>query len=159
MKITAFFLFGAPLHEVSMFESVMESKRTRSGMAENPATHCIISRELVDSTFRNQRIIIESEQKQARNLKIHEEIEDIKKQIETLEKEKREKILCNQEKKRKIQKMKTGIEVLRSKTKELQELAFELIRYNSINGQSIPNEILLKCKQEIEYAIKFGYAK
>ena len=141
-----------------MFVSVMESLSTKSHVAEHPATHCIISRELVDSTFRYQRMIIESEQKQARNLKIKERIETIQKQIETLQKEKREIILCNQEKRRKIQKKKTEIGVFRTKTKELQELAFELIRY-SISGQSIPNEIVLKCKQEIEYASKSGYAK
>ena len=124
-------------------------------MAENPANHCIISRELVDSTFRYQRIIIESEQKQARNLKIQEEIKNIKKQIEALQTEKRGKNICHQEKERKLQRMKTEIGVFRSKTKELQELAFALTRY-SIRSKSIPNEIMLKCKQEIECASKIG---
>ncbi len=124
----------------------MDSLIAVNGMVQNT---CIISRELVDSTFRNQRVILESKQKQEKNLEISKNVECIKKQIKLLKQEKREKFLKNEKKKRYIQKKKAETALYLSKIMELDHLAFSISRY-SIYGQPIPDDIMDKCRFEIK---------
>ncbi len=130
-------------------EPVMDTLSTVISKMQEPLATCIISKELVDSTFRYQRVIIESKQKQARNLKTLEDSEYIKKQIETLEQKKKEMVLYIEKRKGKNQTMKAQITESRLKMKELDELAFSIAR-NNMRCRPIPNEIMLKCVQEIK---------
>ena len=58
-------------------------------MVQDQQTLCIISKELVDSAFKYQKVIMESTQKKIKNMEIAEEIESTKSRINTLKQEKK----------------------------------------------------------------------
>ena len=129
----------------------MDSLSLVNGVVQDASISCIISKELVDSTFRNQKIILESKKKQKRNFEILEEMEFTKNKIEILEQEEKEMAMFINEKKRKIKMIKAGMVTIRLKMSELDQLAFSLTEY-IMNRRAIPSKIILRCEEEIKAA-------
>jgi len=69
--------------------SSMNSLSVENAMVQDQQTLCIISKELVDSAFKYQKVIMESTQKKIKNMEIAEEIESTKSRINTLKQEKK----------------------------------------------------------------------
>lgn len=128
--------------------SSMNSLSVENAMVQDQQTLCIISKELVDSAFKYQKVIMESTQKKIKNMEIAEEIESTKSRINTLKQEKK-KLQELFDQKKDIKKTKNRImEANRKKLKELYDLQFAVVKYNS-SRQSIPDSIMFRCMQEI----------
>lgn len=96
---------------------------------QHTETPCIISEELVQSTFKYQKIIIESEQMQVKNLKLLEEIESKKKKIWALKQEKVQATMHNKELFRQICKKRAKQAATSKILQELENLEMDIFRY------------------------------